>query len=124
MQCRLIRNLETDASNEFPTGVMRAGTIRSSPPFKAFDIVTLVQMGCAEPADEECAKAANMTSDQMAAAQYAYERANRGIAPEDFEAYDAGLMTGYRPDGSWIPGPNAEPEQDESPLYLPEDYDR
>jgi hypothetical protein len=122
MQCRLIRNMDGDASAEYPTGVRPAGTILSSPPHKRIDIVLLAQMGCAEPADAECERAANMTPERMAAAQYAYDRTNLGIAPEDFEAYDAGLMAGYRPDGTWIPGPNAEPEESDSPLILPEDF--
>jgi hypothetical protein len=112
MQCRLIRDL-TDP----------AGTVLSSPPHRVRDIVALVQMGCAEPADEECDKAAGMTPERIAIAAHAYERVHRGIHPDDYEAYEAGLMTGYNPDGSFIPGPNAEREgEPESNLWLPEDY--
>lgn len=68
----------------------------------------LVQMGVCEAVDEECIERANMSPERMAAAIYAYERMNRGIHPDDFKKYDAGEMTGYNPDGSDIPGPNAE----------------
>ncbi len=66
----------------------------------------LVKMGIAEPADDECAQAAGMTPSQMTAAQHAQEKVRRGIHPDDYEAYDAGVMAGYNPDGSFIPGPN------------------
>jgi len=66
----------------------------------------MVRQGCAEPADDECTKRAARTSEQQRAAQYAYERLSRGIHPEDFEKYDAGYISGYNPDGSYIPGPN------------------
>lgn len=66
----------------------------------------LVQMGAAKPADDECEKAASMSAGQKAAAQQAYKRLEAGIHPEDFEAFDAGHMVGYKPDGSWISGPN------------------
>jgi hypothetical protein len=65
-------------------------------------------MGAAVPADEECERAANMTPAKLQAAQHAQNKARLGIAPEDFEAFDSGLMVGYNPDGSWIPGPNFE----------------
>jgi hypothetical protein len=66
----------------------------------------LVQSGMAVPEDEECAKRVNMNPAQMATAQVAQEKARLGVAPEDYQAYDDGLMRGYKPDGSWIPGPN------------------
>lgn len=43
----------------------------------------------------------------------AAERLSRGIHPDDFEAYAAGKMIGYRPNGEWIPGPNWQPPQPE-----------
>jgi hypothetical protein len=66
-----------------------------------------VRCGGADPADEECAKAAGMTVEQMAQAQRTWERANKGIRPEDFAAFDAGLIDGYDADGKPIPGPHA-----------------
>jgi hypothetical protein len=90
------------------------------------DAWKLVQLGCAEPADEECDRKAGMTAEQRTAAQHASLRAERGIIPEDFVAYDSGVMTGYQPDGSWIPGPNFEDWQwqkrkAESPIIIMED---
>lgn len=69
----------------------------------------MVMMGCAVPADDQCedrCNAAGLTSEAFERAKYAYERQERGIAPEDWPAYDAGAMTGYDEDGEWIPGPN------------------
>ncbi len=88
----------------------KAGALIDGP--KAF---RLVQMGVAEPVDEECKKRANMTPQKMAAAIYAYERMNRGVHPDDFKRYDGGEMTGYNADGSDIPGPNAATFDDEDP---------
>lgn len=68
----------------------------------------LVQQGVALPADAECVEAAARSPEQLAAAQYAYERLSRGIHPEDFERYDRGEIAGYNPDGSFVPGPNAQ----------------
>lgn len=81
----------------------------------------LVQNGDAIPMDEECEAAAGLKPEQLTVVQYNRERLARGIAPEDWDAYDKGYMTGYAPDGSWIPGPNypayeaamAEAEEDE-----------
>lgn len=66
----------------------------------------LVKMGVAEPADDECAQAAGLSPTQMAAAQHAQERVRLGIHPDDYEAFDSGIMAGYNPDGSFKPGPN------------------
>lgn len=73
----------------------------------------LVEQGCAIPADDECAKACGMTSEDMQRAQEAYERANRGIHPDDFEKYAAGEIAGYDGDGNYIPGPNAKTFSDD-----------
>lgn len=70
----------------------------------------LVRQGVAEPADEECAKAADRTPEQIAAARHAYERQSRGIAPQDFDRYEKGFISRLRPDGSYEPGPNAHLE--------------
>lgn len=77
------------------------------------DVVKLVRMGFAEPADEECEKAHGMTEEQLLKARFAAMRTAKGIHPDDFEAYDAGVITGYRTDGSYQPGENwVEPEED------------
>lgn len=80
----------------------------------------LVLQGAAEPGDDECALAAKQTPEERDAARLHYEMARKGIAPEDFDAYRAGAMIGYDPEGNWLPGPNfdawqaaqAEPEEE------------
>jgi len=62
-------------------------------------------MGVAEPVDDDCAKAANMTERQMQQAQRGAKRSR--IAPEDYDAFERGEMIGYYDDGTHIPGPNA-----------------
>ena len=110
MKCRTV--LELDCMCEtcrsggectaYPDRKVPAGTEIEHP-----DAFKLVRRGAAEPADEECAEAAGMTEYQMAVAQHAQRRTAAGIHPEDFEAFDAGLMVGYYPDGRHVPGPNA-----------------
>ena len=66
-----------------------------------------VTCGWADPADDECdAKSGRMGRARLDAAQQAYTRVAKGIHPDDYEAFDAGEMTGYNADGSWIKGPN------------------
>lgn len=93
-----------------PVQFWTLGAILSRP-----DSYLLVQMGIAEPADDECRQWAGMTSAQMAQAQHAARRVTAGISPEDFPLYDAGIITGYNPDGSYVPGPNWDqmPQDDE-----------
>lgn len=93
----------------------RLGAILERP-----DSYMLVRLGVAEPADEECQIAASMTTAQRAAAQHASRRLAAGIHPEDFGLYDAEIITGYNPDGTFKPGPNfdqlpdnTEDEEDE-----------
>lgn len=85
---------------DFPDGIKPAGTVIDHP-----DAYKLVQIGCAEPADEECQRRHGRTPEQLAAARHAYRRVSAGIAPEDYEAFDEGIMAGYTPEGEWIPGP-------------------
>lgn len=66
----------------------------------------LVQMGIAIPADDECKERANMSDEQLKAAQHASVRLSKGIASEDHGLYDRGVIVGYLPDGSYDPGPN------------------
>ena len=70
------------------------------------DCYKLVRMGIAEPVDEECRQAAAMNGEQLRQAQHAARRLSAGIHPEDFALYDAGIITGYTPDGQYQPGPN------------------
>ena len=96
----------------YPDGKIPVGTVIEHP-----DAYKLVRLGCAVPADNECYFRANMTQRQMAVAQHAQRRTAAGIHPEDFEAYDRGEMVGYFPDGSWVPGENAD--ESEGGLILP-----
>lgn len=66
----------------------------------------LVRNGDAIPMDEECELASGLRPEQLTVVQYNRERLARGINRDDWESYDAGYMTGYNPDGDWIPGPN------------------
>lgn len=66
----------------------------------------LVQMGVAEPADEECEKLACRTPEELNLAKRAYERVSRGIDPKDYDLFDGLVIEGYNPDGSYKPGPN------------------
>lgn len=79
----------------------KAGAIYDHP-----DAFLLVQHGVAVPADEECAKKARRTPEQMAASQRAYSRTAAGIHPDDNEKWELGQIVGYNPDGSFKPGPN------------------
>ena len=96
----------------FPDGKKPVGTVIEHP-----DAYKLVQLGVAVPEDEECIRRANMTELQMAQAQQGQRRVSLGIHPEDYEAFDAGEIAGYYPDGTAIPGPNAE--QSEEGVILP-----
>lgn len=93
-----------------------AGYIHEDP-----DAYKLVQHGNAIPEDDECRRACGMTEDEMAYAQKSYKRISAGIQPEDYQAFDEGLMIGYDAKGEPIPGPNAE--RDEDDLELDEDED-
>lgn len=86
----------------YPDGKIPVGKVIDRP-----DAYRLVELGVADPEDEECRKRAGMSSEQIRAAKYAAKRTALGVGPEDFEAYDSGEMRGYKKDGSFIPGPNA-----------------
>jgi hypothetical protein len=85
-----------------------AGHIHERP-----DAYKLVQHGNAIPADDECRKACGMTEKDMEHAQKSYRRIAAGIQPEDYQAFDDGLMIGYDPLGNPIPGPNAETDEED-----------
>jgi hypothetical protein len=120
MQCRLIRRLKWSPSPE-RQGYAEPGTVIDNR-----DAWLLVLNGDAEPADEECDKRtgySGWTDERKQTVLRHRERMAAGIHPEDFEAFDAGLIAGYGPDGSTIPGPNAIPDEpeEESMLWLPDD---
>lgn len=123
MKCRLNRDMKIMRPDPaFPDGIKPKGTL-----IEHRQAALLVRMGVAEPADEECRqRVVNMTPERMAAASHSYDRLEKGIAPDDFEAFDEGLMVGYNPDGSWIEGPNYEDaawqeRKRTSPLIIIED---
>ena len=93
-----------------PVTFFKLGAILDRP-----DSFMLVRLGIAEPADEECRLAASMTTAQRQQAQHASKRLAAGIHPEDFGLYDAGVILGYNPDGSYKPGQNFD--------QLPQDTD-
>ena len=92
--------------------VMRNGAkqsvrfFRQGATLERHDCYKLVRMGIAEPVDDECRQAAAMNGEQLRQAQHAARRLSAGIHPEDFALYDAGIITGYTPDGQYQPGPN------------------
>ena len=88
--------------SDYPDGKIPAGTTREHP-----EAWKLVRMGVAVPADEECEKKVDMTDRELAQVQHAQRRVRADIHPEDYEAFDAGEMIGYYPNGAFIPGPNA-----------------
>jgi hypothetical protein len=71
------------------------------------DAWRLVRQGVALPEDEACEERCGMTPEQLTAAQMAYERVSRGIHPDDYALFDAGVIEGYQDDGSYKPGPYA-----------------
>jgi hypothetical protein len=107
MQARLLRDskrwIGTDAAGLPIFEDVPRGFVIDRP-----DAYQLVQCGAAIPADDECRRKAGMNEQQMAEAQRIWERAAKGIAPEDYAAFDAGRMVGYDGDGKPIPGPHAE----------------
>ena len=124
MKCKLCKDLPAVHPEDWPPdGIVPKGTILDQP--KAYKYV---RHGVADPADEECRVAAGMSNPEIVLAKMRQRRTAAGIHPDDFEAYDKGIMVGYNPDGSFKPGPNfaeAEWEQRkaESPLIIEEDYD-
>jgi hypothetical protein len=121
MKCKLIREMEVapgampqafvaanatmrvETRNQRPKHVLywKVGTVFDLP-----DSFYLVRMGCAIPEDDECRERADMSDEQMATAQSQYEKVRLGIHPDDYDIFDAGVIAGYLPDGSYKPGPN------------------
>ncbi len=136
MKCEIVRDDLECSLPHMPPGheaqweyrsVMRNRRMQDVPFFKRGAILEekncfmLVEMGCAVPADDECAKACGMTPEMIRAAMKAYERLALGIHPDDFEKFDAGEIAGYNSDGSCKPGPNAKPQRSTLPLSDPDD---
>lgn len=107
MKCRILRPMR-----KIPLSsgiVMPAGTVIDHK-----DAHILVQMGHADAADDECARAAKRTPKQLAEAKRTAVKVTKGIHPNDYAAFDAGIIAGYDEEGEYIPGPNwVEPEDDE-----------
>lgn len=101
MRAKLLFAMPCDPCRDFPQGVKPAGTLIDHP--QAF---RLVQQGCAEPVDPQCRARAGVSGAKLEDLKRKYQRADRGIWPIDWDAYDAGLMVGYNEDSSWKPGPN------------------
>lgn len=115
--CETCRANGGEGCAQYPDSKIPAGTV-----IEHSDAFRLVQLGAAEPADEECQRAAGMSPRQFEAAVRAQRRAAAGIHPDDFEAFDSGEMVGYYPDGSPIPGPTASHfrnDDEEDGLWLP-----
>ena len=107
MKCRTLIELDCPPGEEFPEGKIPAGTV-----IEEKDAWKLVRKGVAAAADEECEQKIPLSPEETRQRLFAYRKIAAGIQPEDREAWDRGWMRGYNPDGSWIPGPNAD-EYDE-----------
>lgn len=93
MKCKTVRNIDVFAGCEpyvieIPCGqgmkkIIPAGTLICRDEYPPADCVTLVQNGLAEPADDECKAACNMTAAQIAAAKVAMDRLLAGKGPVD-----------------------------------------
>lgn len=109
--------------------VMRNDEIVAVPFWKVGAIVNmpdcymLVRIGVAIPADDACFQRAHRTPEQQAAAQKSYSRIAKGLHPEDFELFDAGVITGYKPDGSYAPGPKWDEYQKQLEAAQPADHE-
>ena len=100
-----------------PIHYLQAGTI-----FEGEQAVFMCKTGQCSPADDECAAAVGMTSDQIAAQQVEYKMNTLGINSDaDRELYRAGVITGYDKDLKPIPGPNWEAYQAAKADSLDED---
>ena len=90
--------------NTVPIAYIEAGTI-----IEGDQAVFMCKTGQCSPADDECAAAVGMTSDQIAVQQVEYKMNSLGINNSaDRELYRAGVIKGYDKDLKPIPGPNWE----------------
>lgn len=74
-----------------------------------WDAHKLVRQGVAVPNDKDCARRVGMSDDALEKVQKSYERAARGIDPDDWGAYERGEMDGYNEHGH--PTLNGKPVQ-------------
>ena len=124
MKCVFVRNVDVDPSTMSDSEKAKikyrmnavAGVVRPIPYFEAGteyeapDAFVHCRTGNAAPADPECTVACGMTPAELATAQRKQKRAAAGILPEDYELYDAGVITGYVYEtGEYVPGPNWKP---------------
>ncbi len=136
MKCKACKDLSAIAPDKWPpgrvdpsllpeicaSGIIPAGTILDLPEAYKF-----VQHGIADPADEECRAAAGMSDPEIVLAKMRQRRTSAGIAMEDYDVFDKGIMVGYNPDGTFKPGPNFEAAEWEqrkadSSLIIEENY--
>jgi hypothetical protein len=117
MKCKLCKDMPAVAPEKWPkgqvdpselpgiceTGVIPEGTVLNQPGAYKF-----VRLGIADPEDEECRIAAGLSDPQILLAKMRQRRVSAGVAPEDYDAFDKGIMVGYNPDGTFKPGPNFE----------------
>lgn len=72
----------------------------------------LVRTGQAAPGDDECAKAAGLSDEEIIRKQRLYRSAIAGIrGKEDLELFMADVILGYDKKMDYIPGPNWESYQ-------------
>lgn len=90
------------------TGICESGIIPKGTILELPEAYKFVQHGIADPADEECRVAAGLSDPEIVLAKMRQRRVAAGIHPDDYDAYDQGIMVGYNPDGSFKPGPNYE----------------
>lgn len=105
---RLVRDKDRTGKRKLRIEKIPAGTEIEGP-----KVHLLCLQGMAVPMDKECMRKVNMTDEQIEAATKAYEKIAAGIQPEDYDAFERGLMSGYKPDGkegdTWKPGKNWTP---------------
>lgn len=97
MKCVTIQQLDCDTHCDtklvtvtaYGLRVVLAGTVIDEAECPTADCVKLVKMGLADPADEECRAAVNMTPEQIAKAQLAQRKlAGMVSEPEDDDDED------------------------------------
>ena len=91
-----------------PIAYFPIGTIYESPAAWKW-----CENGMAKPFDDECREAAGMTDADVDEAHRRFVRDfEKGIQPKDWALYDAGVIVGYREDGSYEPGPKWDEYQE------------
>ena len=116
MKARLLANQDADITKVTalhpPTKpVERYGKIEHIFPagseFVGQQAVQLVLNGMATPSDDECEKEVGATPEQLAEWQIMRRMIDLGIYDKDDQKlYRGGVILGYKPDGSYDPGPN------------------